>query len=49
VVTNVAAHTESLGQANAIFIDTEGSMTAASDPRSDGGAVVAHYPRFTTP
>ena len=44
-VTEVAPHTEALGQSNAVFADAEGSMTAASDPRSDGAAVVAHYPR----
>jgi gamma-glutamyltranspeptidase len=47
--TDVAAHTENLGQANAVFIDAKGSMMAASDPRSDGAAVVAHYPRFVKP
>jgi gamma-glutamyltranspeptidase/glutathione hydrolase len=41
----VPAHTEALGQTNVIFTDAGGSMTAASDPRSDGAAVVAHYPR----
>ncbi|TGD86896.1 gamma-glutamyltranspeptidase [Mycolicibacterium sp. CH28] len=41
----VAPRTESLGQANVIFVDSTGAMTAASDPRSDGAAVVAHYPR----
>jgi gamma-glutamyltranspeptidase len=45
----VAPHTEALGQANVVFADTKGSMTAASDPRSDGAAVVAHYPRFVKP
>jgi gamma-glutamyltranspeptidase len=45
-VTSVASHTESLGQANVVVLDADGSMTAASDPRSDGAAVVAHYPRF---
>jgi gamma-glutamyltranspeptidase/glutathione hydrolase len=49
VSTEVAPHTESLGQANVVFIDDSGSMMAASDPRSDGAAVVAHYPRFTKP
>jgi gamma-glutamyltranspeptidase/glutathione hydrolase len=44
--TSVASHTESLGQANVVVLDADGSMTAASDPRSDGAAVVAHYPRF---
>ena len=47
--TDVAAHTENLGQANAVFADAKGSMMAASDPRSDGAAVVAHYPRFVKP
>ena len=42
----VEPHTESLGQTNVVFVDAKGSMTAASDPRSDGAAVVAHYPRF---
>jgi gamma-glutamyltranspeptidase/glutathione hydrolase len=48
-LTDVAAHTENLGQANVVFVDAEGSMTAASDPRSDGAAFVAHYPRIATP
>jgi gamma-glutamyltranspeptidase len=47
-LTDVAAHSENLGQANVVFVDAEGSMTAASDPRSDGAAVVAHYPRIAT-
>ena len=46
IATDVAAHTESLGQTNVVFADAKGSMMAASDPRSDGAAVVAHYPRF---
>jgi gamma-glutamyltranspeptidase len=45
-VTSVASHTESLGQANVVVFEADGSMTAASDPRSDGAAVVAHYSRF---
>lgn len=45
--TRVAARTEALGQANAVYIDDGGAMTAASDPRSDGAAVVAHHPRRT--
>jgi gamma-glutamyltranspeptidase/glutathione hydrolase len=44
----VAPHSETLGQANVVFADASGSMTAASDPRSDGAAVVAHYPRGVT-
>jgi len=47
--TEVAPHTESLGHANVVFADGSGSMTAAADPRSDGAAVVAHYPRFANP
>jgi gamma-glutamyltranspeptidase len=46
VPTDVAVHTENLGQTNVVFVDAKGSMMAASDPRSDGAAVVAHYPRF---
>ncbi|HTI74691.1 MAG TPA: gamma-glutamyltransferase, partial [Mycobacterium sp.] len=45
VSAEVAPHTENLGQANVVFVDDAGSMTAASDPRSDGAGVVAHYPR----
>ncbi|AQT83008.1 gamma-glutamyltranspeptidase [Mycolicibacterium litorale] len=47
--TVVAAHTEFLGQANVIVADDGGALTAASDPRSDGAAVVVHYPRPTPP
>ena len=47
--TEVAPQTESLGHANVVFADDSGSMTAAADPRSDGAAVVAHYPRFANP
>jgi hypothetical protein len=45
-VTEVMPHTETLGQANVVFIGPGGSMTAASDPRSDGAAIVSHYPRY---
>jgi gamma-glutamyltranspeptidase len=44
-VAEVHPHTEALGQANVVFIGSDGSMTAASDPRSDGAAIVAHHPR----
>jgi len=47
--SEVAPQTESLGHANVVFADDSGSMTAAADPRSDGAAVVAHYPRFANP
>ena len=40
-----APHSESLGHTNVVLIDDAGSVTAASDPRSDGAASVAHYPR----
>jgi gamma-glutamyltranspeptidase len=43
---DVAPRNEALGQANVVFADADGTMTAASDPRSDGAAVVAHYPRI---
>ncbi|WP_328352096.1 gamma-glutamyltransferase [Mycobacterium sp. NBC_00419] len=43
--TEVPPLTEALGQANVVFVDNGGSLTAASDPRSDGSAVVAHYAR----
>jgi gamma-glutamyltranspeptidase len=46
VPIDVAAHSETLGQANVVFANADGSITAASDPRSDGAAVVAHYPRI---
>lgn len=46
---DVPPHTEALGQANVVFADDTGSLTAASDPRSDGAAVVAHYPRLVRP
>jgi gamma-glutamyltranspeptidase len=44
-IVDVPPHTEALGQANVVFTGADGSMTAASDPRSDGAAIVAHYPR----
>jgi gamma-glutamyltranspeptidase len=44
----VARHTEGLGQTNAVFASQNGSMTAASDPRSDGAAFVANYQRRTS-
>jgi gamma-glutamyltranspeptidase/glutathione hydrolase len=36
----VPPHTDAMGHTNVVFIDESGSMTAASDPRSDGAAVV---------
>jgi gamma-glutamyltranspeptidase len=48
-ILDAPRHTEALGQANVVFADDTGSLTAASDPRSDGAAVVAHYPRLAAP
>lgn len=45
----VPPKTESLGQANVVFAESDGRMSAASDPRSDGSAAVAHYPRTISP
>ncbi|ORA32353.1 gamma-glutamyltransferase family protein [Mycobacterium aquaticum] len=44
-VLEVPPRTEALGQANVVFSEPDGRMTAASDPRSDGAAAVAHFPR----
>lgn len=41
----VPRHTEDLGQANVVFATADGRLTAASDPRSDGAAIVAHFAR----
>lgn len=46
VVDEVPAHSEVLGHTNVVFVAADGSMSAASDPRSDGSAVVAGFPRF---
>lgn len=43
-MVEVPVHTEAMGQANVVFVDA-GAMQAASDPRSDGAGMVAHYPR----
>jgi len=45
-VVEVPARTEDLGQANLVAIGPDGAMTAGSDPRADGAAVVAGYPRM---
>lgn len=34
-----------LGQSNAVFVDGDGTMTAAADPRADGAGVVVQYAR----
>jgi gamma-glutamyltranspeptidase/glutathione hydrolase len=43
-VREVPQHTESMGQSNVVFIAGD-DMAAASDPRSDGAGMVAHFPR----
>ncbi|MFT3873018.1 MAG: gamma-glutamyltransferase [Nocardioides sp.] len=40
VVTSVPPHDELLGHANLIALDNDGAVTAGSDPRADGSAVV---------
>ncbi|MDF3013321.1 MAG: gamma-glutamyltransferase [Cellvibrio sp.] len=40
-IKTVAAHSEMMGHAGAIVSHTDGSATAASDPRSDGTGLVA--------
>ncbi len=44
-VVDMPRHTESLGQANVVCVDPDGPITAATDPRADGAAVVAQYGR----
>ncbi|WP_293236269.1 gamma-glutamyltransferase [Mycolicibacterium sp.] len=44
-VDEVPPHTEGLGQANVVSIDSNGQLTAAADPRADGSGVVAQYAR----
>ena len=41
----VPALTEGMGQSNVVFAAPDGSLTAASDPRSDGSAVVVQFAR----
>lgn len=48
-VLEVPPHTEALGQSSVVFADTAGTITAASDPRSDGAAAVTHLPRGQRP
>ncbi len=48
-IIGVAPSSDELGHTNVVFTDAGGAMTAASDPRSDGAAVVAHYPGSAEP
>jgi gamma-glutamyltranspeptidase/glutathione hydrolase len=48
-IDEVSPHTEGLGQANVVAVDSSGRLTAAADPRADGSAVVAHYARHDRP
>ena len=38
--TVVPPQTDAMGHTNVVFVDESGAMSAASDPRSDGAAVV---------
>jgi gamma-glutamyltranspeptidase len=44
-VVEVPRHTENLGQANVVRVDRDGQLTAATDPRADGSAIVVQYAR----
>ena len=41
----MASRSEDLGQSNVVFAHADGGLTAASDPRSDGAAVVVQFAR----
>lgn len=45
-VMQLPAHSESCGQANVVAAHKDGSLVAASDPRSDGSAAVVHHVRL---
>ncbi|MBX7455528.1 gamma-glutamyltransferase [Mycolicibacterium sp. 3033] len=45
-VIELPAHSESCGQANVVAAHADGSLVAASDPRSDGSAAVVHHVRL---
>jgi gamma-glutamyltranspeptidase len=44
-IVETAPRTEDMGHTNVVSVGENHSMTAASDPRSDGAAFVAHYAR----
>jgi len=44
-VSVLAGQNEAVGQAQLIWRDPDGTLGAASDPRSDGSAVIAHHRR----
>lgn len=44
-ILEVPPHTEDMGQANLVVIADDGSMTAATDPRADGEALVLNRVR----
>jgi gamma-glutamyltranspeptidase len=48
-VRHVPAFTEAMGQSNVVVVGDDGSMTATSDPRSDGSGSVVHYSRHASP
>lgn len=45
-LVELPVHSESCGQANVVVLQLDGSLTAASDPRSDGSAAVVHHVRL---
>jgi gamma-glutamyltranspeptidase len=45
-VIDVPQHCEALGHANVVDVGPLGVLTAATDPRADGSAVVAQYGRY---
>ena len=48
-IGRVPAHTEAMGQSNIVVVGDDGSMTATSDPRSDGSGSVVSYSRHPSP
>ncbi|KQU56816.1 gamma-glutamyltranspeptidase [Rhodococcus sp. Leaf278] len=48
-IRHVPAHTEAMGQSNIVVVGDDGSMTATSDPRSDGSGSVVSYSRHASP
>ena len=44
-VDEVPQHTEGLGQANVVTVDSDGRLTAGANPRADGSGIVVQYAR----
>lgn len=43
-IAEMPAHSDDLGHTNVVTVHQPGLLAAASDPRSDGAALVAHFP-----